>query len=103
MQFDETVLYEVFDLVFIEKEDEHHYLPLRLKYKGKDFHYIKQHYHDYSLYELYEILMYYDLIFKYRNNGTINRVMFTHKNSVNTVCSWLKTFLIKSAHNSEVG
>lgn len=62
-------LYDCFNVLFIEKEDEDHCINPDFKYNGKNFIQVKENYKQYSLQQLSEILTVYDFSMNYKTDS----------------------------------
>ncbi len=93
--FDEEFLYQAFYLVFIDKEDNNHKLDPNFMYKDKNFEYIKENYHAYTLEELREILYLYDLSMNYEFYGGPTNCYERHRSRIFDVVKYIENYLSK--------
>ncbi len=89
----EEFIYKLFNCVFIKQEDEHHKIDSNFSYNDKNFDYMKEHYHDYTINELYEILLIYELSFDFKTYGNMFNSYERHANRVRYVIDTISFFL----------
>jgi hypothetical protein len=88
-----NMAYEIFKLVFIDKEDDQHQLSPTFSYKGKSFAYIRDNYDMYTPRELSDILMLYDLCMNYKDWGTKYKADYKHRGRVGRARIYLEDLI----------
>lgn len=73
--------------------------PTEFKFKDHNLAYIKEHLHDFSISDLYQILILFDLSTNYINQNHGNQpVDLRHRKKIIWVCRYLKEYLEKQHH-----